>query len=674
MKIKKVDDKPMVIHTKQKAKLHTHEPKQAAIKGSIVYTVDRDPTKKKADNGKYRKSTVHQVQKEGMFSKYRKQMKQAGQSIKVKDSSLRNAGMVGGKVMTDQIEGGHEIQQSAMIMYEASKPVTGTASRGAELFKRQVINQQKRKIKKVEAGKKIAKKGVKGTAKKVAKESSKKVAKESAKTVAKETSKVVAKTATTAATTAAGTAVSPGVGTVIGIAAGEVVGEAVAYKMDKQDMTNNVRSRKIKFFLDKMKAQDEQTDSLVKLVKDIFVQKGMFVAKYVAKLVLPILLGLVLLVSVVAIPVVAIVGTIYNSPFAIFLPPLEDGDTVTTVASAYVADFNREVNELKSNHTGYDDGKIVYVGYEGEGNPSNYYDILAVYMVKYRLLILGEKEKIRRETEKKELYYLQQESIVDIHDDEFMELHMNLINEAKRIKNISQVQAEELLKNPLNVGALMVKSGYVDGMVAGATFHSRDVIMSALQFVGLSEDIVFSYNIMVSPNEEIGENGAIVLADCAINQSPDEVELADIAIRTAKEFNRIFYSEPKTAFMSCSTYGSSEGKEIEKIRRAIKLARDQEPEMIFDGEFQMDTAIIPEINLKKAPNSIIKGDANVMIFPDLNSGNLVYKTMQRFGNAESYGPIICGLCKPVNDLSRGCSVHDIIGVVSITALQCKNEE
>lgn len=375
MKIKKVDDKPMVIHTKKKAKLHTHEPKQAAIKGSNVYTVDRDPTKKKADNGKYRKSAVHQVQKEGMFFKYRKQMKQAGRSIKVKDSSLRNAGMVGGKVMTDQIEGGQEIQQSAMIMYEASKPVTGTASRGAELFKRQVINRQKRKIKKVDTGKKIAKKGVKGTAQKVAKES--------AKTVAKETSKVVAKTATTAATTAAGTAVSPGVGTVIGIAAGEVVGEAVAYKMDKQDMTNNVGFRKIKFFLDKMKAQDEQTDSLAKLVKDIFVQKGMFVAKYVAKLVLPILLGLVLLVSVVAIPVVAIVGTIYNSPFAIFLPPLEDGDTVTTVASAYVADFNREVNELKSNHIGYDDGKIVYVGYEGEGNPSNYYDILAVYMVKY---------------------------------------------------------------------------------------------------------------------------------------------------------------------------------------------------------------------------------------------------------------------------------------------------
>lgn len=301
MKIKKVDDKPMVIHTKQKAKIHTHEPKQASIKGSNIYTVDRDPTKKKGAEGSHRKSTVHKVSKDGKLAILRNSMKNANQSIKVNNHSLRNAGMVGGKVMTDQIEGGQEIQQASMIMCEASRPVTGTASRGAELFKSQVINRQKLKIKKVDAGKKIAKKGAKdvakntakGTAKKVAKESSKKVAKETAKVVAKEGSKVVAKTATTAVATTAGTSVSPGVGTVIGFAAGEVVGEAVAYKMDEMDMKNNVRSRKIKFFLDKMKAQDEQTDSLAKLVKDIFVQKGMFVAKYVAKLVLPFLLGLV---------------------------------------------------------------------------------------------------------------------------------------------------------------------------------------------------------------------------------------------------------------------------------------------------------------------------------------------------------------------------------------------
>lgn len=397
LKIKKVDDKPMVIHTKQKAKIHAHESKQASIKGSSIYTVDRDPTKKKTVEGTHRKSTLHKVSKVDRFAKLRKNVKESNQSIKVNNHSLRNAGMVGGKVATDQIEGGEELQQSAMIMYEASRPVTGTASRGAELFKRQVINKQKLKIKKVDAGKKLAKKGAKDTAKKAAKETGKKAAKETAKTAAKETSKAVAKTATTAAATTAGTSVSPGLGTVIGFAAGEVVGETVAYKMDEADMKNNVRSRKIKFFLDKMKAQDEQTDSFAKLVKDVFVQKGMFVAKYVAKLVLPLLLGLVLLVSVVAIPVVAVVGTIYNSPFAIFLPPLEDGDTVTTVASSYVPEFNREVNELASNHTGYDAGKIVYVGYEGEGNPSNYYDILAVYMVKHGV---GDTATIMNDTSK----------------------------------------------------------------------------------------------------------------------------------------------------------------------------------------------------------------------------------------------------------------------------------
>jgi len=405
VKIKKVDDKPMVIHTKQKAKLHTHEPKQASIKGSNIYTVDRDPTKKNAQDSHYRKSTIHSVSKESGLARLRQNVKNANKSIKVNDKSLRNAGMVGGKVATDQLEGGEELQQSAMIMYEASRPVTGTASRGAELFKRQALKIKQNKIKKVDAGKKLAKKGAKdaakntakGTAKKVVKESSKKVAKETAKTVAKETSKVVAKTTTTAVTTAAGTTISPGVGTAIGFVAGEVVGEAVAYKMDEADMKNNVRSRKIKFFVDKMKAQDEQRDSFAKLVKDIFVQKGMFVAKYVAKLILPILLGVVLLVSLVAVPVVAVIGTIYNSPFAIFLPPLEDGDTVTTVASAYVAEFNREVNELASNHTGYDDGKIVYVGYEGEGNPSNYYDILAIYMVKHGV---GDTATIMNDTSK----------------------------------------------------------------------------------------------------------------------------------------------------------------------------------------------------------------------------------------------------------------------------------
>lgn len=366
MKIKKIDDKPMVIHTKEKAKLHVHTPKKASMR-------------------------IAPAPKDGMFSKLRKNMKDANKSIKVNNNSLRNAGIVGGKTVTNQLEGGEELQQSAMIMYEVSRPVTVTASRCAELFKRQAIKLAKHKIKKVEVGKKIAKKGAKDASKKVAKESVKKVAKEGskaaakegAKIAAKEGSKLAAKATSTAIATTAGTAISPGVGTAIGIVAGEVIGEKVAFQMDSADATSNVRARKLKFFMDKMKAQDEQKDSFAKLVKDILVQRGLFVVKYAAKIILPVLLVMVLLVSIVAVPVVAMVGTIYNSPFAIFLPPLEDGDTVTTVASAYVADFNREVNELASNHTGYDDGKIVYVGYEGEGYPSNYYDILAVYMVKH---------------------------------------------------------------------------------------------------------------------------------------------------------------------------------------------------------------------------------------------------------------------------------------------------
>lgn len=509
MKIKKVDDKPMVIHTKQKAKLHTHEPKQAAIKGSNIYTVERDPTKKAATHTKYRKSMVHQVQKEGMFSKYRKQVQQANQSVKVKNTSLRNAGMVGGKVMTDQIEGGQEIQQSAMIMYEASKPVTGTASRGAELFKQQVINRQKLKIKKVDAGKKIAKKGVKGTAKKVAKESGKKVAKESAKTVAKETSKVVAKTATTAATTAAGTAFSPGVGTVIGIAAGEVAGEAVAYKMDQQDMANNVRSRKVKFFLDKMKVQDEQKDSFGKLVKDIFVQKGMFVAKYVAKLVLPILLGLVLLVSVVAIPVVAIVGTIYNSPFAIFLPPLEDGDTVTTVASAYVSEFNREVNELASNHTGYDDGKIVYVGYEGEGNPSNYYDILAIYMVKYGV---GETATIMNDTSRGWL-----KSVVD----DMCTYTTSSGSETETVENEDGTTTTYLYVN------VTLKSCYTMANEYGFTQEQMDLLVDFMSPENLA---ILGY----SPGGGAGEPGVCSLTEAEIQAVLDDIP--DGAAKNACDF------------------------------------------------------------------------------------------------------------------------------------------
>ena len=354
MKIKKVDDKPMVIHTKEKAKIHSHEPKKAKIKGSNIYTVQRGPkiaSAKVNDNtdkkNVYRKSTVHQAEKkEKGLSKFKRNIRESKTSIKTKNTNLHIAGRTGALVagaVTEQVEGGQEVSQAAYLAYEVSRPVTGTASRGASLFRKKAVAEAKKHIKKVEAGKKLAKKTVK------------KAASNTAKTAVRETAKETAKITT-----------------------------KVATKTTAKDAKMANRSRKIKFFLDKMKAQENQTDSVVKLVKDLIVRKAVLWVKAAAPVIGLVLLLLVLLVAVVAVPVIAAIAILYNSPFALFLPPLESGDTVQTVTSAYVHEFNRDVNTQVNEHTGYDLGELVYVDYEGmDENPSNYYDIMAVYMVKY---------------------------------------------------------------------------------------------------------------------------------------------------------------------------------------------------------------------------------------------------------------------------------------------------
>ena len=404
MKIKKVDDKPMVIHTKKKARIHTHEPKKAKIKGSNIYTVERakktarrtavkakvtDAKVKKANVAEakksYRKSTVHPIYqtagKDKETSRFKRNIRESNVSIKTKQSNLHIAGRTGvvaAGAVNDQLEGGQEVSQAAYLAYEVSRPVTGTASRGAELFRRKAAAEAKKRIKirKVEAGKQLSKRAVKKTAKDTAKT----VAKETTKETAKTTAKATAKTAAKATAAAAGTAVAPGVGTAIGIAAGYEAGVAVEVK-DTQ-ITN--RNLKIKFFLDKMKEQENQTDSVAKLVKDLVTKRVMLWIKTVAPVVGLVLLLLVLVVAMVAVPVVAVIAILYNSPFALFLPALESGDTVQSVTSAYVQEFNREVSTKANEHTGYDFGELVYVDYEGmEETPSNYYDIMAVYMVKY---------------------------------------------------------------------------------------------------------------------------------------------------------------------------------------------------------------------------------------------------------------------------------------------------
>lgn len=346
VKIKKVDEKPMVLHVKEKSKIHTHKRKREADGRADLREVSRE-----ADKGKM----------------LRKNSKKMNQPVIKKKKSLYNAGMLVGQMAADQAEGGKELQQAAIVMYEASKPVTGTASRGAELFKKRALEKKKQTIKKVEAGRKISRKTGKVSVSEDVEYAGKEVSGKRKMVSASNTALTTENSSISQKESSHGYS-----------------GGKSGLKRERSTQDRDNRVRKLAFFLDKMKAEENQTDSVGKVAKDIvFRQAGEAVKKIVAA-VLPFLLVLVLLVSMLAIPVVAVVGVAYNSPFAIFLPSLEEGDTVTTVASAYIADFNRAVSTEETTHTGCDEGRIVYVNYEGaDTNPSNFYDILAVYMVKY---------------------------------------------------------------------------------------------------------------------------------------------------------------------------------------------------------------------------------------------------------------------------------------------------
>ncbi len=392
MRIKKVDEKPMVIHTKEKSKIHLHESKDAKIKGGNVYTIEHFQGSKAnphnqaraGNDGKqsFRRSTIHQnkLRKLNPVTQYKKKWKDSNKSVKTKNSTIKNVGLVSASTTVNQLEGGKEVQDSAFIAATVAKPVTGSASKGATLFRNKVFAKQKTKIQKIEAGKKLGRKAFRDTAtssaRKVAKESAKKTSKEFAKFATKETAKSGAKVAGSVTGTAAG---GPA-GTVLGLAAGEAIG----IKMDRKEVKQSNRNRKIRFFMDKMKSEENQTDSFAKLVKDLIFKQASVLIKYVLKYVGIAFLGLFLLLAVAVLPIVLVIAIIYNSPLALFFPPLESGDTVMTVTSRYEAEFNRDVKTLADHHTGYDDGIIVYVDYEGmAATPSNYYDVMAVYMVKY---------------------------------------------------------------------------------------------------------------------------------------------------------------------------------------------------------------------------------------------------------------------------------------------------
>lgn len=247
--------------------------------------------------------------------------------------------------------------------------------------------------------------------------------------------------------------------------------------------------------------------------------------------------------------------------------------------------------------------------------------------------------------------------------------------ELRKAKGMTIEQAQELLKtNSRYFATMMVKSGDADGFVSGANHPTSDTLRPALQILKTAPNtkLVSAFFVMVVPECDYGENGIFVFADCGLNEYPDAEALSEIAISSAESFKELVGKEPKVAMLSYSTMGSAHSPLTEKVVEATKLLKSKKPNLICDGEIQLDAAILPEIAERKAPNSPLKGKSNILIFPDLDAGNIGYKLTQRFGKAEAYGPLCQGISKAVNDLSRGCSSSDIAGVVAITAVQAQN--
>ena len=252
----------------------------------------------------------------------------------------------------------------------------------------------------------------------------------------------------------------------------------------------------------------------------------------------------------------------------------------------------------------------------------------------------------------------------------------NELYKLRKDKGMSLEQAKDLLiTDYMYYACMLVKMGYADGVVSGACHSTANTLRPSLQIIKTKPGVslVSAFFLMVVPNCEYGENGAFIFADSGLEQNPTPERLAAIARSSAESFELLVGKVPKVAMLSHSTMGSASHADVDKVVNATKIAKERYPQYEIDGELQLDAAIVPEVAKSKAPNSKVAGQANVLVFPDLDAGNIGYKLVQRLANAEAYGPITQGIAAPINDLSRGCSVDDIVGVVAITAVQAQKK-